>query len=124
MIDPKRCVIERNPIITPGGRIEYIATMTFHVRESIQVELEQRDLTTEGALDPRIRERLQKLVWKAVYGDLLAPVAQLLALAQKCPPNFKNAADKNAAVLLALLRMKTKQPDEPSGSNPGPGSSG
>jgi hypothetical protein len=124
MLDPKRCVITRNPVVLPGGVIEYTATMTFHIRETIQAELEQRDLKTDGALDPRVVDRLQKLVWKAVYGDLISPVTHLIAqatqLCNRSMPEPRKQITYLAAQLVTMLKIKLIDPPKKTKPDAGP----
>lgn len=116
MLDPKKCIITRNPVLSADGRVEYTATMTFHVRESIDAELEQRDFATDGALDLRVVDRLHKTVHKAIYGDLFAPVTHLIAQAKricnKSMPEPERQVNLLAAQLITLLKLKIVNPHE------------
>lgn len=119
MLDPKKCTITRNPVLSADGRVEYVATMTFHVRETIEAELEQRDFALDGAHDPRVVDRLHKMVHKAIYGDLIAPVVSLIAqakqLCNRSMPLPEKRVNLLAAQLVTLLKIKLGGPEPKAG---------
>jgi len=118
MIDPTRCTITRSPIIV-NGKIVYTATMTFNVKEEVAAELVNlRDYAAMEAIDTQVKEKLHRLVWKAIYGDVIPPVMQLIVSAKRfAPSNFQEAVKRQAAICVQLLKIKLvdaeKKPDVP-----------
>lgn len=120
MLDPTRCTIVRSPIIS-NGKAVWTATMTFHVKEEVDANLVNfRDFAALEALDQQVQARLQKMVWKAVYGDLMGPVTNLIAQAmQLCNPSMPQPTRNvqvMAGTLITLLKLRmgaSKKDDKP-----------
>ncbi len=88
------------------------------MRDTIQEELlDQRDLRAVKDMDKLMEERLHKLVWKAVYGDLIAPVTHLIAqakvLCNKSMPQPERNINHLAGQLITMLKIRISQPKSP-----------
>ncbi len=114
MIDPTKCTIVKNPVVV-NGKITYTATMTFHVKEEIDVHAmpDPRDFAATEQFDQQVHHRLHKLVWAAIYGDLIAPCSNLIIHARRnCPPNFEDAMLRTVGTVITLLKIKLKPSEE------------
>ena len=71
--------------------------------------------TAMEEMDNRVKARLHKMVWMAIYGDLIGPCANLVIHANRnCPPNYKAAMLRAVGCVVTLLKIKLdKKPNQP-----------